>query len=181
MAYLETHIKKDKGLVLRGVTLKDAREWIRRQIAKLPSSNDELCSQYHPHWKSFQEQNDIIIKIKTAIASCNGFNREHRVEVFKLLDSLKFQPVCEELEEEMERFMSNLTEKKGVFPPLTRLGFRAIVRHFAQWQKEQMMKEAVEGVVISISDNGWESIRISKKIHECGDKVKLIFIKEEGK
>ena len=49
-------------------------------------------------------------------------------------------------------------------------------------QKEQMMKEAVEGEVISISDNGWESIRIPKKIHKCGDKVKfIIIVKEEGK
>ena len=32
MAYLDTHIKNDKNLVLRGVTLQDAREWIREQI-----------------------------------------------------------------------------------------------------------------------------------------------------
>ena len=32
MFYLETHIKKEDGLVLHGVTLKDAKEWIRKVI-----------------------------------------------------------------------------------------------------------------------------------------------------
>ena len=32
MFYLETHIKKEDGFVLHGVTLKDAREWIRKMI-----------------------------------------------------------------------------------------------------------------------------------------------------
>lgn len=34
MAYLETHLKHDKSVVLRGVNKADAREWIRRQIAR---------------------------------------------------------------------------------------------------------------------------------------------------
>ena len=116
-------------------------------------------------------------------------------------------PVCEELEEEMERFMSNLTEKKGVFPPLTRLGFRAIARHFAQWQKEkdaelieiayndgitigktkqkeQMMEGAVEGKVSYYADVHYVITNESQlsarlKQFQDGDKVKIIIFKEE--
>ena len=51
--------------------------------------------------------------------------------------------VCEELEEEMEKFIEtfgwgktkHLAEKELI---------STTARHFAQWQKEQMMKEAVE-------------------------------------
>lgn len=32
MFYLETNIKKEDELVLHGVTLKDAKEWIRKVI-----------------------------------------------------------------------------------------------------------------------------------------------------
>ena len=39
---------------------------------------------------------------------------------------------------------------------------------------EQIMKEAVEGEAVVVSDSGWESIRIYKKLHKCGDKVKLL-------
>ena len=60
--------------------------------------------------------------------------------ISKFLDTLQEQPVCEGLKEETERFMSNLTEKKGVFPPLTRLGFKAIARHFAKWGAEHLKK-----------------------------------------
>ena len=102
MAYLETHIKKDKGLVLRGVTLHDAREWIRRQIAKLPSSNDVICSQYHPNWKDNQEQH-----------------------------------TCDELEEEIERYLHSLGVGYGGWVDgMEDDDLRGIARHFAQWGAE---------------------------------------------
>ncbi len=45
--------------------------------------------------------------------------------------------------------------------------------------KEQMLKDAAEGEVVAVSNNGWESIRIYKKLHKCGDKVKVIIVKED--
>ena len=96
--------------------------------------------------------------------------------------------VIEGLEEEMERFMSNLTEKKGVFPPLTRLGFRAIARHFAQWQKEQMLKEAVEdwakdGVEIHSTIvekiGGIDIVECPVNTFYEGQKVRIVIVKED--
>ena len=57
MAYLETHIKRDKGLVLRGVTLHDAREWIRRQIAKEQPVSEDLQIEQERYW----EANELVV------------------------------------------------------------------------------------------------------------------------
>lgn len=46
--------------------------------------------------------------------------------------------------------------------------------------KRLMMEEAVEAEVVSTSDNGWECIRIYKKLHKCDDKVRIIIIKEDN-
>jgi len=113
------------------------------------------------------------------------FSREELIGLVKAGAKWKMEQSelsCEGLDEEMERFMSNLTEKKGVFPPLTRLGFRAIARHFAQWQKERMLNEAVKGQVI---DDGGDFKLVVPSLHtilkgtEDGEMLKLIIIKED--
>ena len=49
----------------------------------------------------------------------------------------------------------------------------------ANWQKQQMMKDAMEGKVVVDSENDWQCIRIFKRVNKIGDKVKLIIIKED--
>lgn len=75
-------------------------------------------------------QKEIISRIDKRHLSTQAKNE--LVSILSFLDSLESEKptTVEGLEEEMERFMSNLTEKKGVFPPLTRLGFKAIARNF---------------------------------------------------
>ena len=51
--------------------------------------------------------------------------------------------------------------------------------HGMEKMREQTMKNAFEGEVVATSDCGWESIRIYKKEHRCGDKVKVIILKDE--
>ena len=58
----------------------------------------------------------------------------------------------------------------------------AFARHFAQWQKEQLMKEAVEGYVSSTKGDHFGCVTSMPtdlgKLY-CPDKVKLIIIKED--
>lgn len=96
---------------------------------------------------------ELLVKIKAEIErqekQCPMDTYEGRHKLFILGYFKTFLSTFEEsekpmnqegLEEEMERFMSNLTEQKGVFPPLTRLGFKAIARHFAKWGAEHLKK-----------------------------------------
>lgn len=94
------------------------------------------------------------------------------------------EPVSEELEEEINEYISILTERNGNFPKLTRLGFRTIARHFSNWQKEQMLKDGVE-TSVKTDAGGYPYIPTielydyneSKPLAKEGDKVKVIIIK----
>ena len=48
-----------------------------------------------------KEDENIIVKIKTKIAQCNGFNKNNREEVFSLIDSLRPHPTWKPSEEQM--------------------------------------------------------------------------------
>lgn len=50
----------------------------------------------------------------------------------------------------------------------------------SKWQKEQMMKEAVEGKIRPLDEEIWVE-KDSLSGFEDGDKVKLIIVKEEQK
>lgn len=64
---------------------------------------------------------------------------------------------------------------------LDHTSYENIARHFAEWQKEQMLKEAVEGKVY-FQMGGIKRVKSddfeNPNIH-LGDKVKLIIIKED--
>ena len=57
--------------------------------------------------------------------------------------------------------------------------FVAIISHFAQWQKEKVLKDAVIGT-LDCDDNGsWIELESNiVSLSEAGDKVKVIIIKE---
>jgi len=96
----------------------------------------------------------------------------------------------EDLEKELDNYFSNWAQgasDEGCFNADSQLvsiyDCHRIARHFAQWQKEQMMKDAVEGEVVKTIDG---SLRVSSYIFkregfEFGDKVKVIIVKEEEK
>ena len=57
-----------------------------------------------------------------------------------------------------------------------------VARHFAEWQKEQMMKDAVEGE-IQMRYSGSLCAKTIRVINEdkfkLGDKVRIIIVKED--
>ena len=91
-------------------------------------------------------------------------------------NSLQEEPVSEDLIEELKKIV-NIRECVSQGVPVIK-----IARHFANWQKEQMMKGAVKGGCFSYR-NGYKHIScdIDEKLTDIklGDKVKLFIIKED--
>lgn len=86
--------------------------------------------------------------------------------------------VCEGLEEEIVKVCDDFAfPLYGLADDYGRELVNKLARHFANWQKEQMMKEAVEGRVV---DAGiFATYNTPVEYTHSGDKVKLIVIKEE--
>ena len=93
------------------------------------------------------------------------------------IDSMQEEPVNEELEKvAYEYSLYPVAPSKFV---LAEQGFK----DGANWQKQQLMKKAIEGIVTTNID-GWINvmtgfIRPKEAGANFGDKVKLIIIKEE--
>ena len=89
-----------------------------------------------------------LIKECDGSVSQYGFGKESACNrILNFLDTLQEQPVCEGLEEEIERYIPTSLAVK--FPTTDietiKSDIRYIARHFAQWQKEQMMENALHG------------------------------------
>jgi hypothetical protein len=92
------------------------------------------------------------------------------------------EQLSEDLEKEIDRLWESFADEMegphNLFDIYARLA-----RHFANWQKEQMMKEAVEGYVNYYEDSGgilMAEAQVGCPYHN-GDKVKIIVIKEDKK
>ena len=93
----------------------------------------------------------------------------------------KENPVCEGLEEEIERYLHSLGVGYGGWVDgMEDDDLRSIARHFAQWQKEQMMKEAVEASV-GRNFTGMQQIYLTiyPERYKDGDKVRIVIVKED--
>ncbi len=97
--------------------------------------------------------------------------------VLKFIDSLPEEPVSEDLEEEVDEYiLDNFDDAEG------RVYVLQCARHFANWQKQQMIKDAIDGVVICDEKltHGYKDIVFKFPDNlQVGDKVKLIIIKED--
>ena len=86
----------------------------------------------------------------------------------------------EELMEEVKRYYSdNFAYISSDQPTLSIL--TNIARHFTDWQKEQMLKEAVEGTIDYVYDekgDAYKAIRLDWLVGDFGDKVRIIIVKE---
>lgn len=91
-------------------------------------------------------------------------------QILDFIDSLREEPVGEELEEAANAYISNENNYSHSRTDTFKAG--------ARWQKKQMMKDAVESKV-TITSKGilLEDLRIEDFDYE--DKVKLIIIKED--
>lgn len=96
-------------------------------------------------------------------------------ELLSFANSLLKEPISENLEEEIERFNSQPESNH----------YKQTARHFAKWQKEQMMAKAVEREV-KIDAGGYPYIDATElydyvseePLAKAGDKVKVLIIKE---
>lgn len=117
-------------------------------------------------------------------------------EVLSFLDTLETEKPMEGLEVELDiwRYIHFNGARDGHFSGeyLERTSQLDLAHHFAQWQKEQMMKEAVEGIVAESygyeknEDGDWVQvvspiIRINVEKYSLGDKVRIIIVKEDEK
>lgn len=132
-----------------------------------------------------------------------------RIDSYKALlsfiDSLPEEPVSEGIENELEHFAYSLPHSADGFWPKdidpksvearTKYGVhhawsyeqvKKIARHFANWQKGQMMQKAVEATVCEMSEQhgrmvcAWFGCK-TEEYYDLDDKVKVIIIKEEEK
>ena len=102
------------------------------------------------------------------------------------------QPITgNSLEKEWLRYVDKKKKEcGGELPALGEYGWLQIARHFAEWQKSQMLKDAVEGEVIKTDKH--TSVRyksfygtdryfygIADKQFKPGDKVRIIVVKAE--
>ena len=118
---------------------------------------------------------DKIEKIRQEIAQLKG------VKLYTFSDTLSEEP-DKSLEEEMDKFFETMPvlEHENIFEDT----FKNIARHFAEWQKEQMLKEAVEGVVYRYESYQRIATAIVVDINRelLGNKVRIIVLpKEEEK
>ena len=101
------------------------------------------------------------------------------------IDSLEEEPVSEDLEQAaVEAFKHIVDSDKNNFYEIFKAG--------ANWQKEQMMKDAVDAYILQSFNPVTESIEIDRHGFKCeygqkkstpyviaGEQVKLVIIKEE--
>lgn len=95
------------------------------------------------------------------------------------------QPITgNSLEQEWLRFVDKKKkENRGELPALGDYGWLMIARHFANWQKEQMLEDAVDADVNTYEDlaggKSWAEFVVKVPTNNIGDKVKIIIVNEE--
>ena len=96
----------------------------------------------------------------------------------EFIDSLPEEKPSEDLNDEIKKFIEEYGYERGE----DKLLIAIVARHFAEWQKEQMMKDAVEGEIGYWNQRGL-SIRLDQSFEKLGygedTKVKIIIVKED--
>ena len=104
------------------------------------------------------------------------------------IKSLVEEPANDDLEEKVLNVWED--EPHNKWPKCPYQDFKNIALHFANWQKEQMIKKSVDGEVIEVLDDGcsicghthlelfFESWTLLENFKN-GDKVKVIIVKED--
>ena len=141
-------------------------------LAKIKAEIKRLKEEHIAHGKCYCEYEKGYLQGK----------KDEDEHILSFLSTLE-EPVCEELEEEIARFNKEAgidAYLYGEFPIET---LTKIARHFTNWQKSQMMKNAINAEIcsaglfspmINFNDKRVDGIKF-------GDKVKLILVKEDEK
>lgn len=163
--------------------MKDKVQKIREEVERLKNSCASpivICDTLLSFIDSLQEEPSWLKELQSKIDS---MSKEELQEVFKKYEkacNLKEEPVSDDLGDYINELSKQFPEVS--FAKLSRIAVRV-----AKWQKQQMMKDAIEAEIIN-----WASMFTSIKVIEpkraetmikekfdIGDKVKLIIIKED--
>lgn len=113
-------------------------------------------------------------------------------EILNIIDSLPEEKPSEDLNNEIKKFIEEYGYERGE----DKLLIAIVARHFANWQKEQMLKDAVEGEVcgrvydhinVRFADGVCKYLEPKNISHipadvskyKVGDKVRIIIVKED--
>lgn len=118
----------------------------------------------------------------------NSAEAKYRCEAYKELleyiDSLQEEPVSNDLEAEFVLYLKHKFNISQEGNTLKTDGWKPspydildIAKHFAQWQKEQIMKDAISMDVYYETE--WDDIHKFLRKNLDGEKVKLLIIKDE--
>ena len=116
---------------------------------------------------------EVKEKAKAFTTATSGETAEEILSQMRGEDS-----VSEKLAEELKRYVNS----DEYINSIGTSGLLMIARHFANWQKQQMMKKAVDGKLVN---EGGETLLVVPSLPiitrgmDDGDKVKIIFIKED--
>lgn len=154
-------------------TIEKIKAEIERQIADLQHKEDRA-------WDSMDEYGD-----EDAMWYQGG--RKSLVRLLSFLDTLEEEPVSDDIEEEAYNHIRRVADAAG--HPGWDWETQDIVDAFiagAKWQKEQMLKEAVEGRIhrvgfhnaVYIKEPEWT--KILDGMNE-GDKIRILCLKEDEK
>lgn len=150
-----------------------------------PKRFSEDCVNFNMHEEKETEESEKPINLDDAmkeldekIALVKQRGTWKGVDVDKYMDDVRGREPEKpmNLEEEVKRYYSdNFAYISSDQPTLSIL--TNIARHFAEWQKEQLMKEAVEGEYDFYPAAVYLDVPIPKMNH--GDKVRIIIVKED--
>jgi len=108
---------------------------------------------------------------------------EQRMEAIGMaVKALQEEPVSEEFEKEVEKMWAQelrFLDTGYTIAELTKQDYEDCARHFANWQKEQMMAKAFHAEIDSSRSDGRCILGGNFARFETGDKVKVIVIKED--
>jgi hypothetical protein len=103
--------------------------------------------------------------------------------VAEFIDSIQKEPISEDLEKEINKFFKDWGTDEinggqyGINLDVREL--KDIARHFANWQKEQMMAKAVDAQCFGFQGAALFSFRLPVDNYLVGSEVKIIVIKED--
>jgi hypothetical protein len=95
-------------------------------------------------------------------------------DILSFIDSMQEEPVSEDLEEAADNALNNVLNTHEIVNVRSCL---EMFRFGANWKKEQLIKEAINGIARPDDGEVWCDLRPFN--FKDGDKLKLIIIKED--
>ena len=121
---------------------------------------------------------EITVPVLTDEGGLESFYRRSEIHnILKIVDSLQQEQPSEDLNDEIKKFIEEYGYERGE----DKLLIAIVARHFAEWQREQMLKDAVEGKVFMSFAPGHNQMVMADVDLPTNTKVKLIIVKEEKK